>query len=61
VYTDPRKFGRIELWPREREAEALQGLGMEPLGGTPEDFAADIKADRQHWATVIRDAGLPTR
>jgi len=36
-------------------------MGMEPLGGTPEDFAADIKADRQHWATVIRDAGLPTR
>jgi tripartite-type tricarboxylate transporter receptor subunit TctC len=39
----------------------LADLGMEPLGGTPEEFAADIKADRQHWATVIRDAGLPTR
>lgn len=32
LYTDPRKFGRIELWPREREAEALAGLGVEPLG-----------------------------
>ncbi|HYT28813.1 MAG TPA: zinc finger domain-containing protein, partial [Ktedonobacteraceae bacterium] len=31
LYTDPRKFGRIELWPREREAEALEGLGPEPL------------------------------
>ncbi|HVB75133.1 MAG TPA: bifunctional DNA-formamidopyrimidine glycosylase/DNA-(apurinic or apyrimidinic site) lyase [Ktedonobacteraceae bacterium] len=31
LYTDPRKFGRIELWSREREAEALAGLGMEPL------------------------------
>ena len=39
----------------------LANLGMEPLGGTPEDFAADIRADREHWATVIRDAGLPTR
>jgi tripartite-type tricarboxylate transporter receptor subunit TctC len=39
----------------------LAGMGMEPLGGTPEEFAADIKADRQHWATVIRDAGLPSR
>ena len=29
--TDPRKFGRIELWPRELEAEALEGLGPEPL------------------------------
>ena len=32
LYTDPRKFGRIELWAREREMEALAGLGMEPLG-----------------------------
>ncbi len=32
LYTDPRKFGRIELWVRERETEALAGLGMEPLG-----------------------------
>ena len=39
----------------------LANLGMEPLGGTPEGFAADIRADREHWATVIRDAGLPTR
>ena len=39
----------------------LAAMGMEPLGGTPEDFAADITADRRHWAMVIRDAGLPTR
>lgn len=31
LFTDPRKFGRIELWPRERESEALHGLGPEPL------------------------------
>jgi len=31
LFTDPRKFGRIELWPREREAEALENLGPEPL------------------------------
>jgi tripartite-type tricarboxylate transporter receptor subunit TctC len=39
----------------------LTNMGMEPLSGTPEEFAADIKADRQHWATVIHDAGLPSR
>jgi tripartite-type tricarboxylate transporter receptor subunit TctC len=39
----------------------LANMGMEPLSGSPEEFAADIKADRQHWATVIRDAGLPSR
>jgi len=31
LFTDPRKFGRIELWSRDREAEALKGLGPEPL------------------------------
>ena len=31
LFTDPRKFGRIELWPCERELEALEGLGPEPL------------------------------
>ena len=38
LYTDPRKFGRIELWSRNREAEAFAGLGPEPLGDdfTPE-------------------------
>ena len=39
----------------------LANMGMEPLSGSPEEFAADIKADRQHWATVIRDAGLAGR
>src|SRR6266853_1693895 len=27
LFTDPRKFGRIELWPSEREQEALKSLG----------------------------------
>src|SRR5579859_3372960 len=35
LFTDPRKFGRIELWSREQEGMALTGLGPEPLS---EDF-----------------------
>lgn len=31
LFTDPRKFGRIELWSHEQEAEAFAGLGPEPL------------------------------
>src|SRR5438270_4490395 len=31
LYTDPRKFGRIELWSRDCEAVAFKGLGPEPL------------------------------
>jgi formamidopyrimidine-DNA glycosylase len=31
LFTDPRKFGRIELWPAEREEEIFIALGLEPL------------------------------
>jgi formamidopyrimidine-DNA glycosylase len=31
LFTDPRKFGRIELWPRSRQEEAFARLGLEPL------------------------------
>ncbi len=41
LFTDPRKFGRIELWPHEREQEALKSLGTEPLS---EDFTPEILA-----------------
>lgn len=37
LFTDPRKFGRVELWSREQEEQALQGLGPEPLS---EEFTA---------------------
>ncbi len=32
LFTDPRKFGRIELWPRNREQQVFAALGAEPLG-----------------------------
>ncbi|HEV2658992.1 MAG TPA: bifunctional DNA-formamidopyrimidine glycosylase/DNA-(apurinic or apyrimidinic site) lyase [Ktedonobacteraceae bacterium] len=32
LFTDPRKFGRIELWSRDMEMQALKALGPEPLG-----------------------------
>lgn len=43
LYTDPRKFGRIELWPRAREEEALEGLGIEPLS---DEFTVEALAER---------------
>lgn len=33
-------------------------LGLEPVGSTPEDFAAFIKADIARWARVVKDAGV---
>jgi formamidopyrimidine-DNA glycosylase len=56
LYTDPRKFGRIELWPRSREEEALAGMGPEPLG---ELFTVEVLANGlagRH--TVIKSALL---
>ena len=57
LYTDPRKFGRIELWPREREAEALAGLGVEPLDDefTIEGFARSLAGRKGAIKQVLLD------
>ena len=38
LFIDPRKFGRIELWPSEREEEVFKAFGPEPLS---EDFTVE--------------------
>ncbi len=45
LFTDPRKFGRVELWPRNRTHEAFAGLGPEPFEAefTPEQFAQALR------------------
>jgi formamidopyrimidine-DNA glycosylase len=57
AYTDPRKFGRIELWPREREMEALAGLGVEPLEEefTVEGLARSLAGRRGAIKQVLLD------
>lgn len=32
--------------------------GIEPSGGTPEDFAELIKVDQQKWSKLIRDRNI---
>lgn len=34
------------------------GLGFEPVGGSPEEASARIKADVVRWTKIIRDAGI---
>ncbi len=51
LFTDPRKFGRIELWPRELEAKALAGLGLEPL-------SAEFTAERLIEALAGRKSSI---
>jgi tripartite-type tricarboxylate transporter receptor subunit TctC len=38
--------------------DRLASQGAEPVGGTPEDYAAVIRADTATWARVIKEAGL---
>ena len=39
-------------------AERLSGLGAEPVGDRPEQFAAHIKSEITKWAKVIKDANV---
>lgn len=36
----------------------LVGLGTEPTGGSPEQFAQTIRADTARWAKVVSDAAI---
>jgi len=38
--------------------KSLAAEGSEPVGGTPEAFAAHIRGEQQQWARVIRQAGI---
>ncbi len=38
--------------------ERLAQQGADPVGNTPEDFAAVIKRDLAKWAKVVKDAGI---
>jgi tripartite-type tricarboxylate transporter receptor subunit TctC len=40
--------------------ERFNGLGIEPVGNTPEEFAAQIKADMARWKQVVERAGIKT-
>lgn len=37
--------------------EKLVGMGADPVGGTPEEFAAFHKAELAKWAKVVKDSG----
>lgn len=40
-------------------AERLPGMGLEPAGTSPEEFAALYKSDIEKYARVIRDGRIP--
>jgi tripartite-type tricarboxylate transporter receptor subunit TctC len=38
--------------------QRLIDLGFDPIGGTPEQFAANIRSETEKWARVIKSAGV---
>jgi tripartite-type tricarboxylate transporter receptor subunit TctC len=40
--------------PRSR----LTGLGLEPVGNAPAEFAAIVKKDLERWAAVIKRGNI---
>jgi tripartite-type tricarboxylate transporter receptor subunit TctC len=51
-----RQLARIVRLPDVQQA--LATLGFSPVGSTPEEFAAQIKADIEKWSKVVREAGI---
>ncbi|MEQ9811841.1 MAG: tripartite tricarboxylate transporter substrate binding protein [Azospirillaceae bacterium] len=39
-------------------AQELLGMGVEPVGSTPEEFAEFIASEQERWATVAAAAGI---
>jgi tripartite-type tricarboxylate transporter receptor subunit TctC len=43
---------------RDKEVrEKLEALTFEPVGGTPQEFAAYVRKEVAHWAGVIKQTG----
>ncbi|RYF69890.1 MAG: tripartite tricarboxylate transporter substrate binding protein, partial [Comamonadaceae bacterium] len=36
----------------------LEAAGIEPQGGTPQDYAAVIQSDLAKWGKVVKEAGI---
>jgi tripartite-type tricarboxylate transporter receptor subunit TctC len=51
-----REVVRILQDPKVRES--LLAQGAEPIGDSPQAFAAFVKQERARWARVIQDAGI---
>jgi tripartite-type tricarboxylate transporter receptor subunit TctC len=38
--------------------ERINNLGIDPIGGSPEEFAALIRRERERWGPVIKRANI---
>jgi tripartite-type tricarboxylate transporter receptor subunit TctC len=38
--------------------ERLAGIGAEPIGSTPEEFASHIASETAKWSALVKEAGI---
>jgi tripartite-type tricarboxylate transporter receptor subunit TctC len=50
------EVNKVMVMPEAKER--LRALGAVAVGGTPAEFGAFLKSDHDHWATVIKAAGV---
>jgi tripartite-type tricarboxylate transporter receptor subunit TctC len=51
-----RKMNAVLATPRVKEA--LEKLGVEPVGGGPDALAAKVQSELQKWATIVREKNI---
>src|SRR5256886_789311 len=49
--------GSVAVIKRPDFLERLDRDGIEPVGNTPEEFAAQIRTDLAHWGKIVKAAG----
>ena len=54
-----REIVRIIAMPELQER--FTALGLDPVGGTPEEFAQQLRAEDEKWAKVIRAANIKAK
>ena len=51
-----REFNKALVLPEIRQQ--LATLGVEPVGGATDAFAQYVKNDVEHWAKIVKAAGI---
>ena len=57
----PQQNGSLAAGPianRQFVRERFAVLGNEPVGNTPDEYAAQIKADLAQWGVIVKRAGV---
>jgi tripartite-type tricarboxylate transporter receptor subunit TctC len=48
----------VKIMATPEMREKLAAIGLEPMGGTPAEFAAVIRAEAPYWVRLIKEAGV---